>query len=371
MSIWTNHVTVLLNTPPTGSFDPSNPTAVGTVKNGSAFTPTTGRLLVLVVAGPVTSSTPTGWTLPSGGTAVSTDGVYVFTKTAAGGDTVPAISHNSNSFKVTYDLYEFASTASFVKAQAFTAVSSGVSQSITGLTGTNAIFAAVCGPAPTSYAWTFSAGVTTAAESSEVGNHNYALGYIASSTASSVAVSASGNSHEQIMFAVTGVSAHIALSGEAFAVAGTMLAGTAKTAIRVSGEALGSTVTMLAGQPNTPVTVDGEAFAVAVTMLDGSAQTDIVIDGEAFAVGATFLDGLVAGAPIPGEAFVVSLAMLDGSLLFGTDTSNALNGLDILARGIVTQTRPVAAVPDTLTRATKVEKAIAYPAPTMDNGRPT
>lgn len=198
---WTNHVTVLVSAPPTGTFDPSNPAAVGTVKNGAAFTPTAGRLLVLVVAGPVTSGTPTGWTLPSGGSAVSSDGVYVFTKTAAGSDIVPAVSHNSNSFPVTYDLYEFASTATFVKAQNFVTVGSGSTATITGLTGTNTVFAVVAGTAGSVYSWTFSAGVTTSAESASVGSHNYAAGYI-SSSAASVGIAATGNTHEQVMFAI-------------------------------------------------------------------------------------------------------------------------------------------------------------------------
>lgn len=198
---WLNHVTVLMSAPPSGTFDPSNPTAVGTVKNGSAFTPTAGSLLVLVVAGPVTSSTPTGWTLPTGGSAVSSDGVYVFTKTAAGSDIVPAISHNSSSFPVTYDLYEFASTVTFVKAQSFVIVGSGSTTTMTGLTGTNTVFAVVAGTAGSAYSWTFSAGVTTSAESASIGSHNYAAGYIASSAAS-VGIAATGNTHEAVMFAV-------------------------------------------------------------------------------------------------------------------------------------------------------------------------
>ncbi len=198
---WLNHVTVMMSAPPSGTFDPSNPTASGTVKNGAAFTPTAGRLLVLVVAGPVTSSTPTGWTLPSGGYAVSSDGVYVFTKTAAGGDIVPAIGHNSSSYPVTYDLYEFASTSTFVKAQGFVTVGSGSTATITGLTGTNTVFAVVAGTAGSVYTWTFSAGVTKSAESASVGSHNYAAGYI-SSSAASVGIAATANTHEQVMFAI-------------------------------------------------------------------------------------------------------------------------------------------------------------------------
>lgn len=55
----------------------------------------------------------------------------------------------------------------------------------------------------------------------------------------------------------------------------------------------------------------------------------------------------------------------------GTDTTNTANGRDRRARATVTITRPVAAVPATLTLATKVDKAIAYPAPVMVDGRPT
>lgn len=98
------------------------------------------------------------------------------------------------------------------------------------------------------------------------------------------------------------------------------------------------------------ITVSGEAFSSGVTMLDGSAATTILVNGEPFVVGAT---------------------MLDGSIVYSTDTANALNGRIRDAYGTVTITRPVAAPPAGLVLAEKVDKAIAYPTPTMVNGRPT
>jgi len=58
-------------------------------------------------------------------------------------------------------------------------------------------------------------------------------------------------------------------------------------------------------------------------------------------------------------------------ILYGTDLTNALAGRRRSGLGIVTYTAPVTAPPDTLVLATRVEKAVAYPTPTMVDGRPT
>lgn len=62
-----------------------------------------------------------------------------------------------------------------------------------------------------------------------------------------------------------------------------------------------------------------------------------------------------------------------GSVLtpVGTDTSNALNGRVRGGGATVTMTTPVAAPPDTLVLAQKVDKARAFPTPDMVGGRPT
>lgn len=55
---------------------------------------------------------------------------------------------------------------------------------------------------------------------------------------------------------------------------------------------------------------------------------------------------------------------------YPTDTSNSEDGLDLIAVGVVTMTRPVAAPPASLVLAQKFDKAVAYPTPDMNNGRP-
>lgn len=56
---------------------------------------------------------------------------------------------------------------------------------------------------------------------------------------------------------------------------------------------------------------------------------------------------------------------------YPTDTSNALDGRSRHGRGTATRTVPVAAPPAGMSLGTLVDKALAYPAPTMDEGRPT
>lgn len=55
----------------------------------------------------------------------------------------------------------------------------------------------------------------------------------------------------------------------------------------------------------------------------------------------------------------------------GADTSNAFRGRSRGGLGLVEVTVPVTATPATSTRGTRVDKAIAYPLPTLVNGRPT
>jgi hypothetical protein len=139
------------------------------------------------------------------------------------------------------------------------------------------------------------------------------------------------------------------INGEAFAVAGTFLSGSALTAIRV----------------------DGTAFSSTVTLLDGTAKVALSVDGDPFTVGTTFLDGQVIGAAIAGEPFVVGATFRGGSRLYGTNTTNLLNGRERRGSATVTLDRPTATVPDGVALAAKIDKAIAYPNPVIDNGRPT
>lgn len=136
MSTWLNRVSIVgpRNGTASHTFDPSSST---NVVGGTPFTPTAGRLLVVVGGGPVTATTPTGWTLPAGGSAVNTSGCYCWHRTAAGGDTFTT-THNGSGYLYVVDIFEFPAGSTFVKAAAQAAVSSGsASTAIAGLAGTN------------------------------------------------------------------------------------------------------------------------------------------------------------------------------------------------------------------------------------------
>ncbi len=101
----------------------------------SSFTATAGRVLYLVGGGGVTFSTPSGWTLVS--SAVGNTGLYVFKKTAAGGETSATVTHNGSNFPIEWVVYEFPSGTTDVGTPG---TSTGVIPTswatATGLTGT-------------------------------------------------------------------------------------------------------------------------------------------------------------------------------------------------------------------------------------------
>lgn len=164
MSQFLNHVAIAAprNGTATHTVTPSS----GTVVAGSLFTPTAGRLLVVVVEGAVTSTTPAGWTLPPGGSAINNTGLYVWYRTAAGSDSL-ATTHNGSDYPVVFDFYEYPSTATWVGVVSATAVNpgGGAGPTLSGLSGTNQVYA-VGGQAATAsfvgpWAGSWSAGTET------------------------------------------------------------------------------------------------------------------------------------------------------------------------------------------------------------------
>lgn len=144
MARWLNRVTIAAprNGTTTHSVDPSS---ASNVVDGINFAPTTGRLLVCFAAGAVTSTTPSGWTLPTGGSAVSATGLYVWYRIAAGGDTF-STTHGGSDYPVVFDIYEFleASTLLGSAAQADVAETGGAGPTLSGLAGTHLDFGVVC-----------------------------------------------------------------------------------------------------------------------------------------------------------------------------------------------------------------------------------
>ena len=140
MALWLNHVAIAAprNTLPTHTVDPNG----GTVVTGTNFTPTAGRFLLVVVEGSVTSTTPTpGWTLEA--SAINNTGLYCWTRTAAGSDTL-STTHNGSDYPVLFHWFEFAAGSTWVGDVSATAVAhgAGANPNLTGLTGTNLVMAA-------------------------------------------------------------------------------------------------------------------------------------------------------------------------------------------------------------------------------------
>jgi hypothetical protein len=118
----------------------ADPSSASNVVAGTPFTPTAGRLLVCVADAAVTSTTPSGWTLPTGGSAINNTGLYVWHRAAAGGDTI-ATTHNASDYAVSFTFLEFASGAAFAGAAAATGQNqTAANPTLTGLTGSNVVF---------------------------------------------------------------------------------------------------------------------------------------------------------------------------------------------------------------------------------------
>lgn len=208
-----NHVTIAAprNGTATHTVTPSS----GSVVAGSLFTPTAGRFLVCVVEGAVTSTTPSGWTLPSGGSAINYTGLYVWYRTAAGSDSFTT-THNGSNYPVVFDFYEFPSSTSWVNSVAATGVDpgGGAGPTLSGLTGTNQVYAIGGQSAPSSFPgpWTSTWSVGTEIVDASVaysGNDGYTYGvsefadYAGSSVSSAwTTANASGPLAERLVWAV-------------------------------------------------------------------------------------------------------------------------------------------------------------------------
>lgn len=157
MALWLNHAAIAAARNGTATHT-VNPASTGTVVAGSAFTPTAGRLLVCAVEGAVTTTgtagggggtAPTGWTLPTGGSAVNNTGLYVFHKNAAGSDTLVG-EHNGSNYPCMFHFFEFPAGSTFVSSVSGTALSDNTANpNLTGLTGTNLAMAAKARGNPT------------------------------------------------------------------------------------------------------------------------------------------------------------------------------------------------------------------------------
>lgn len=189
----------------------------GTVVDGSAFTPTAGRLLVVCMetSGGV-STTPSGWVLPPHGEADGNSGLYVWYRSSATGTSADqvATTHEFSDFPAIFDFYEFEDGAVFVAAASSTLNGSGVvGPTLAGLTGINWT-AGVVGMLNTSttlsITTTWSAGTEevdqTVLAGGGIDGYAYSLTYAADNAASSAAFTATSVNQvangERLVFAV-------------------------------------------------------------------------------------------------------------------------------------------------------------------------
>lgn len=147
MAKWLNHCAIASSTSGSGSttetYDPSS-VGSGTLTVGTLFTPTAGRLLVAVIYGQVTSSTPSGWTLPSNGSAINAGGLYVMYRTAAGSDTFTTVHNGNGTYPTHIHFYEYAAGSTFVaSASSVNTGPTAAGPTLSPLTGTNLLFGVI------------------------------------------------------------------------------------------------------------------------------------------------------------------------------------------------------------------------------------
>lgn len=189
-----------------------------------------------------------------------------------------------------------------------------------------------------------------------------------------------------------------AATATAAALSPTVAAGSSVTAVT-------ATATSLALPPVVTGSADVAISAVPATATASALPPSLVVDSAVLAVAATAIAGAsapavsgaasVAAVPATATALALPPVVSDGTgdvsilavpatatatalapvwtqvLSATTDTSNDLGGIRLEGSGTATVTRPVTAPPATTVLATRVDKAAAYPTPTMVNGRPT
>lgn len=213
MAKWLNHVAIA--SPRNGTSTHTNVSpASGTVVAGTAFTPTAGNFLLVFCNGAVTFSTPSGWAFPSGGSAINNAGLYVFTKTATGSDTVTTTNNGSN-YPCVFDFFEFPAGSTFVSPGYVSNLTAngGANPVKAGMSGTNLVLwlassVVTSGSGP--WTWTWSAGteVTDVSQSaSPTDGYAFSVAYLedytgSSSPANSPTVTNSGSTQERMTHAV-------------------------------------------------------------------------------------------------------------------------------------------------------------------------
>jgi large repetitive protein len=141
--------------------------------------------------------------------------------------------------------------------------------------------------------------------------------------------------------------------------------------------------TATAAAPAPTLTADATVAGTAATATAAGVAPSVSLGATVDAVAATATAGAIAPTVSDGSGNRTVLAVPATATAAArppawsqvfpatTDTSNALNGRSRGGSATVTVTTPVTAPPATLVLTSKVDKAVAYPAPVMVNGRPT
>jgi hypothetical protein len=323
VATYLNHVAIAA--PRNGTTSHTVTPSSGAVVAGTLFTPTAGNLLLCFAEGAVSSSTPSGWTLPSGAPALGNTGFYVWYRTAAGSDTITS-THNGSNYPVVFHFIEFAAGSTFVQAANATGTSpSGApGPELTGLTGAPWVAAGLGqGHATTStYSVTWAAGAeladtTQGWSSGQTDGYVYSLTYAADYGPSAWSAAATStlvtHSCERLVVAVVvaassgGGTSAVAGAGEVAALArqgtGTSAAGvgtvTAKATQRagsaVSGVGAVAATASGATSGTAAVAGTGTVAAVAVVAAPGIGSAAVAGVGAVTALARLGAPGSVAG----------------------------------------------------------------------------
>jgi hypothetical protein len=332
----------------------------GTTSHTVAFTSATaGNLLVAVVEGAVTSTTPAGWTLPTNGSAVSNSGLYVWYKTATAAEASFSTTHNGSNYPITAVVYEFPAGSTWVGAASSTGGAAGAANpNLTGLTGTNLLFGANgldnTGTSTISAVWSGTGSpiedVDTSVPLSGTDGCWLGVAYVESSTATSfqptATVTNAPTSKEALTFAVKVAAGSSAFTGSVALSGAGSLVGTGKPAVTGSTAPSGAGALALGGSPAASGTVSPSGTGTLALSGVANAAGSLTLGGAgslAFSAGTGYTGSLnlsgagglaLAGTPKPTGALTLAGS---GSLALSGNGSGAGAGtLGITGSGTLT-----------------------------------
>jgi hypothetical protein len=342
MASWTNRAVYQLprNGTTTHTVDPTSGVNLAL---GAPFTPTAGRLLLVIAGGAVTSSTPSGWTLPAGGSALNGTGLYVWYRTAVAGANSFTTTHNGSNYPTIVGVYEFPAGSTFVKSVSAVNVAwNGANPAVSGLTGTNLVMAAkqraTTAASPADYTW---AGPTVkdwmyyVYKGASTDGYETTLGYVEGYTGASWQPTATHSEENANTFEALTWAISVASAGGSFPASG---AAPAVSSVAGAVNARRATSGAVNGTPTVSGTV------TARTPVEGVANGDSTVTGDVGAMrpatGATgsasdVTGSVTAARPVTGQvasAGVVSGALTAPGGLSGSVASSSTASGDVTVR---------------------------------------